>query len=848
MAPPGPGASDGSGQLGDGTWALNEKSAIPSQVVSLAAVTAIAAGGSHSLALSLPASLLAVAWVTATVGGIVTLSATLTGDSGGIGGQTVTFSLRGTIVGTATTNASGVATLSASLGSIPVGNYPTGVGAAFAGSVNYRASSGTAYLQVTPLPSRVWAWGYDASGQLGDGTVGDGAGGGGPRATPSRVVDPGGNLTDVIAIAGGSFHSLALKADGTVWAWGHDCCGQLGDGTVGDGAGGTGDRATPVQVAGLTDVVAIAAGFIHSLALKRDGTVWAWGDDGNGQLGDGTVGDGAGGAGPRATPVQVVGLTGVVGIAAGSFHSLALKADDTVWAWGYDAAGQLGDGTVGDGAGGAGSRATPSQVVSLSGVVAIAGGGFHSLALKADSTVWAWGNDGAGALGDGTLGPDRATPGQVVAPGGGFLTNAVTIAAGSYHSLALKGDGTVWTWGRDNRGQLGDGTVASPEFNATPSQVAPLTGIVTIASGSLHSLALKADGTVWAWGNDGAGQLGDGTVGSPNDSATPSQVVSLTSVVAIAGGGNHSLALQPPVSRQLTTGSTGGGSGTVSPPSATFQDGVVVSVSAVPATGSLFTGWTVDGAAAGWANPLTVTMDQNHTVQATFVTAKTFSADVPGNHPNAEAIAELATRGNILGYDSTHYGPDDGVQRAQMAVLIARATPNGPGTPTNGTLTPPGCTVAGTWDCEDWGNTFTDRSGVPASLWRAAGTLQHYGVAFGYSAGDCASKGRAFPCYGPTDPVSYAQTIAFIARAMIAKGYWVAQPNAPLPGGNVPGVLATPIRTFAFYTGSIPGAPGDWNAEASRGWFAEALWAALDSYWGTDGLLPDDRPGGGNVP
>ena len=126
--------------------------------------------------------------------------------------------------------------------------------------------------------------------------------------------------------------------------------------------------------------------------------------------------------------------------------------------------------------------------------------------------------------------------------------------------------------------------------------------------------------------------------------------------------------------------------------------------------------------------------------------------------------------------------------------------------------------------------------------------MQHYNVAFGYTAQDCANQGRAFPCYGPTDPVSYAQTIAFIARAMIAKGYWVAQPNAPLPGGNVPGVLATPIRTFAFYTGGIPDPPGDWNAGASRGWFAAALWSALDSYWGTDGNLLDGRPGGGFVP
>jgi hypothetical protein len=131
-------------------------------------------------------------------------------------------------------------------------------------------------------------------------------------------------------------------------------------------------------------------------------------------------------------------------------------------------------------------------------------------------------------------------------------------------------------------------------------------------------------------------------------------------------------------------------------------------------------------------------------------------------------------------------------------------------------------------------------------LWRNAGTLQHYGVALGYAFGDYAIKGRAFPCYGPSDPVTYAQTITFIVRMMKVKGYWLAQPTAPLPYANVPGPHQEDVRTFAFYTqglGGIPAPPADWNGGASRGWFALALWQALDSYWGSD------RPGaGGYVP
>ncbi|AEG14452.1 Ig domain protein group 2 domain protein [Desulfofundulus kuznetsovii DSM 6115] len=302
------------------------------------------------------------------------------------------------------------------------------------------------------------------------------------------------NLTGVVAVEAGSFYSLALKSDGTVWAWGDNYYGQLGDGT-------TTNRYTPVQVQNLTGVVAIAAGGGHSLALKSDGTVWAWGYNGYGQLGDGTITN-------RTTPVQVKNLTGVVAVAAGGGHSLALKSDGTVWAWGYNGYGQLGDGTTMN-------RYTPVQVQNLTGVVAIAAGSSHSLALKSDGTVWAWGNNGYGQLGDGTT-TNRTTPVRVQG-----LTDVVAIAAGNEHSLALKSDGTVWTWGWNYSGQLGDGTTTN---RYTPVQVQNLTGVVAIAAGGGHSLALKSDGTVWAWGNNDWGELGDGT---RTDRHTPVQVSGL---------------------------------------------------------------------------------------------------------------------------------------------------------------------------------------------------------------------------------------------------------------------------------------------------------------------------------
>jgi hypothetical protein len=277
-----------------------------------------------------------------------------------------------------------------------------------------------------------------------------------------------------------------------------------------------------------------------------------------------------------------------------------------------------------------------------------------------------------------------------------------------------------------------------------------------------------------------------------------------------------------------------------------FPLGTVVAVNAAPGTGQTFIRWDFDGNYAGWADPADLTMDGDHTIAASFVPTPIFPDVAPGSAAY-EAITELSARGIIRGYLDGTFGPNDGVQRAQMAALIARGTPGGPGTPPT-MLTPPACLVAGTWDCESWGNNFTDRNGLDANLWRNVGTLQHYAVALGYTARDCADQGKALPCFGPTDPVTYAQTISFITRAMIAKGYWIAQSDASHPYTGVPAPHAGDIATFHYYTGGIPAPPGNWNGAATRGWFARALWAALDSYWGTDGTLPDERAAGGLIP
>jgi alpha-tubulin suppressor-like RCC1 family protein len=402
------------------------------------------------------------------------------------------------------------------------------------------------------------AWGNGQYGQLGDGNFYLNP----PYGVATAV--PVSGLTTVTAIAGGVYHSLALKSDGTVWAWGQGYIGQLGDGNF--YTTGNLGVATPVQVSGLTTVTAIAGGKNHCLALKSDGTVWAWGQGYYGQLGDGNFY--TTGYTGVATPVQVSGLTSVTAIAGGDLHSLALKSDGTVWAWGWGYFGQLGDGNLYESL--PRGVAAPVQVSGLTAVTAIAGGGDHSLALKSDGTVWAWGNGGWGQLGDGIfysrgtftnpLNPGVATPVQVSG-----LTAVTAIAGGGLHSLALTSDGMVWAWGNGQEGELGDGNFYTipPSGVATPVKVSGLTAVTAIAGGSLHSLALKSDGTVWSWGDGAEGQLGDGNfyTNLPNGRggvATPVQVIGLSAVTAIAARGDHSLALPavsanpPPVITTLT--------------------------------------------------------------------------------------------------------------------------------------------------------------------------------------------------------------------------------------------------------------------------------------------------------
>jgi alpha-tubulin suppressor-like RCC1 family protein len=324
-------------------------------------------------------------------------------------------------------------------------------------------AAGKQYTLAARSDGSAWAWGFNGYGVLGNGTATD-------SNLPGQVKDAAGTgyLTSIVAVSAGSGHCLALKSDGTVWAWGDNEDGELGYTTTSYFPGSY----LPVQVkdaagtGNLTNITAIAAGGVHSLAVKSDGTVWAWGA---GNLGNGTNGK-------SFLPVQVSSLTNIVAIAAGTNHSLALTSSGTVWAWGANMYGQLGNGTNDD-------SYSPVQV--LYSITGISAGENHSLALGSNGRVLAWGDNYYGQLGDGTN-TESYSPVQVT-------LGIAAVSAGRYHSLALKTDGTVWAWGYNYKGQLGNGTNTNSN-TPVPVRDAAGTGIladgVAISAGYDHSVAI----------------------------------------------------------------------------------------------------------------------------------------------------------------------------------------------------------------------------------------------------------------------------------------------------------------------------------------------------------------------
>gem|GEM_PF-2191429 len=383
----------------------------------------------------------------------------------------------------------------------------------------------------------VWAWGFNNAGQLGDGTTTF-------RNTPVQVQ----NISNVIAISAGGDHSLALRADGTVWAWGSNVRYQLGDGT-------TGRRLRPVRVLNISNANKIDAGTSHNLARLADGTVVEWGGGLSGVFCEEIW------IPYVPIPQQVPGLNGVWDIGAGSQFHTAIMPGGVVWRWGLVF---YGDGSSG------GEIPVPTND---SRMIAVAVGFSHALAIRYPGAVVALGRNSYGQLGDGTnIGRSmfRTVPG---------LNNVTAISAGSQHSLALS-TGNVWAWGMNNSGQLGDGTTT---IRHTPVRVQNISDITAISGGERHSVAVRNDGTVFAWGTNWGGQLGDGT---EINRLSPVQVVGL------GGVGYLNLIVAPPEPAfPITITSTG--NGTAVSNHTTAAAGTAITLTATPDAGYHFIRWEV---------------------------------------------------------------------------------------------------------------------------------------------------------------------------------------------------------------------------------------------------------------
>ena len=333
------------------------------------------------------------------------------------------------------------------------------------------------------------AWGLNRSGQLGDGSAID-------KPNPTTI----GSLKTWSVLSAGEFHTVALLGTNCavngcpLYAWGYNQNGQLGDGT-------TTDIRTPTKIGSVTTWIAVAAGRAHTLAVKKDGSLWAWGRNFSAQLGDGTQAD-------RLVPTVVGTVKTWKAVAAGESHSIGIQTDGSVWTWGTKDFGQTGQGV--------GNPAIPVTMLDSSPIVlavpgitfnfaSMAAGGNHSLAIRTNGALWAWGHNPNGQLGDETVN-DAVTPIQI-----GTETDWSLVSAGGGHSIAIKTDGTLWAWGLNSDGQLGDGSTTDAQ---RPTQIGIEKNWIAVSAGKYHTYAIKADGTLWGWGRNQEGQQGNGLAGA----------------------------------------------------------------------------------------------------------------------------------------------------------------------------------------------------------------------------------------------------------------------------------------------------------------------------------------------
>ncbi len=336
-----------------------------------------------------------------------------------------------------------------------------------------------------------------------------------------------GKVGERAIISAGAMHTAAIDASGSLWMWGGNAYGGLGN-------GGTMESTVPIKV--LDDVSTVSCGGFHTAAVKTDGSLWMWGGNGWGQLGNGTT---------RGATKPIKVLDDVAAVSCGNYYTAAIQTDGSLWMWGSNTGGQLGNGGAGNSTHENGWTIQTVPIKVMDGVTAVScGSGGHVAAVKVDGSLWMWGSNGDGELGNGGT-MDSTVPIKV-------LDNVTTVSCGSSHTAAIKADGSLWMWGKNDRGQLGNGTAQGA---AAPVKV--LDHVAAVSCGNYHTAAIDENGALWTWGFNGSGQLGNdggrnGTYLGINifDSQTavlPIQTVPVKvmgDVAAVSGGDYYTVAVK----------------------------------------------------------------------------------------------------------------------------------------------------------------------------------------------------------------------------------------------------------------------------------------------------------------